>query len=686
MSRSLRVVLSLVAMLLISALASSAFRDQAPPPATTGTVTIIGSVVDASLAPLGGVAVALERDGRVVAKTVSASDGAFRFANIAPGAYRVKADLSGFPSFTRELRVPSNVATIQLPIVLSRPGDKDQQGSTNENVAVAGATGRGARAVPPAPPASAPASMPAPPPMQQTQGGQAGGGGRGGGYPMDKIEAPWPGTRYYPSPSGESYAHVDANRFHSTRNEPLSTFGADVDTASYSNIRRFLSSGQLPPSDAVRVEEIVNYFRFPYAAPTGGRPIGLTAEVGDCPWAPSHKLVLIGARARSSSAREIEGRNIVLLIDVSGSMAPAERLPLIRTALGMFVDTLSADDRIAIVTYAGSSGVALPSTPVRRRDEIQRAIANLSAGGSTNGGQGLILAYRLAREAYIPGGVNRVILATDGDFNVGITSQGDLFRLIEHERASGVFLSVFGVGSGNLKDSTMEMLADKGNGHYAYLDSLQEARRVLVRESNATLETVAKEVKFQVEFNPQTVAAWKQIGYENRQMAAQDFNNDRKDGGEMGAGHSVTALYEIVPAGVVEPDPERDGDRASVDPLKYQVSPQVIDAPRPRPQPQPDSSFAGELLTVKARYQHPEGERSDLISLPVRAGNRAQYLPIASAAAEFGLLLRDNVRDVRRWDALDARIDRLSVPGSMSSEVRELGELVAIARGLARLR
>ena len=353
MSRSLRVVFSLVAMLVISALVSSAFRDQTPAPATTGTVTIIGSVVDASLAPVGGVTVTLERDGRAVATTVSASDGAFRFANIAPGAYRVKAEVSGFPSFTRDLRVPSNVATIQLPIVLVRPEDKEKdQAGMSENVGVAGASrGGSARALPapapaaPPPPPAAPAI--AAPPVAQTgqqAGSGAGGVGRGGaaaggGYPMDRIEAPWPGTRYYPAPSGESYAHVDANRFHATRNEPLSTFGADVDTASYSNIRRFLSNGQLPPSDAVRVEEIVNYFRFPYAQPTGGRPIGLTAEVGDCPWAPSHKLVLIGARARSSSAREIEGRNIVLLIDVSGSMAPAERLPLIKTALGMFVDT-----------------------------------------------------------------------------------------------------------------------------------------------------------------------------------------------------------------------------------------------------------------------------------------------------------------------------------------------------------
>ena len=345
-----------------------------------------------------------------------------------------------------------------------------------------------------------------------TAGGRGGGGGMAAAQPYQ----PWPG---FPPP-GETYSQFEPNRFHATLDHPLSTFGADVDTASYSNIRRFLSSGQLPPSDAVRVEELVNYFRFGYAAPRDGRPIALTTEVGDCPWAPSHKLVLIGARAATPAPREITGRNIVLLLDVSGSMAPPERLPLIKTALGLFVDTLKPDDSIAIVTYAGTSGIALPPTPARRRDVIQRAIGELNAGGSTNGGQGLILAYRTAREAFIPGGVNRVILATDGDFNVGIVSQEDLLRLIERERDSGVFLSVFGVGSGNLKDATMEMLADRGNGHYAYLDSLQEARRVLIREGDATLENVAKDVKFQVEFNPAVVSAWKLLGYENRALAS----------------------------------------------------------------------------------------------------------------------------------------------------------------------
>src|SRR5262245_32379646 len=278
-------------------------------------------------------------------------------------------------------------------------------------------------------------------------------------------------------------------------------------------------------------------------------------------------------------------------------MAPAERLPLLQSAFQMFVDTLRPDDRVAIVTYAGTSGVALPSTSVRHRDEIQSAIARLRAGGSTNGGSGLITAYRVARDAFIPGGVNRAIPATDGDFNVGLVTQRDLFNLIERERESGVFLSVLGVGSGNLQDRTMEMLADRGNGHYAYLDSLQEARRVLVREGDSTLETVAKEVKFQVEFNPARVAAWKQIGYENRVMAARDFNDDRKDGGEVGAGHTVTVLYEVVPVGVAIPgNDDGSGVRPTVDPLRYQEQ----DGARVAAQPVlPPRAASDEWLTVK---------------------------------------------------------------------------------------
>jgi Ca-activated chloride channel family protein len=363
-------------------------------------------------------------------------------------------------------------------------------------------------------------------------------------------------------------------------------------------------------------------------------------------------------------------------------MAPPERLPLIKTALAMFADTLRPSDTLAIVTYAGNSGVALPATPARDRQTIQHAIASLNAGGSTNGAAGLVVAYQIARQAFVRGGVNRVILATDGDFNVGVTSHGDLLRLIETERQSGVFLSVLGVGSGNLKDATMEMLADKGNGNYAYLDSLQEARRVLIKEGDATLEAVAKDVKFQVEFNPAVVSKWKLIGYENRALAARDFNDDRKDAGEMGAGHTVTVLYEIIPVGVEHTIDDNDG-RPEVDPLRYQPNPR----PTPRPSPRPSTAdLSGEWFTVKARYKLPQSETSSLMTRAARMAGTTQNLALAAAVAEFGILLRDEPRDTERWDSLVYRLDRMAVPNALQAEIESFKELVATARGLARIR
>ncbi len=686
MSRRLNVLVLFICFM------AGASAAPAPQAAARGVVsqasgaTVSGSVVDASLSPLAGVVVTLERDGKVVAKATSGTDGLFSFANVAPGQYRVRADRAGFPTLIRDVRVPANASALQLPLVLSRPQDAMPDVKVEAAVTAAQRTQVGQAAAPPPPPAP---SMP-PPPGTVAMGG---GGGRGGGVAdraamppapeqrRERQDTAWSGYRY--RHSGERYAHVEPNRFQSAYQNPLSTFGADVDTASYTNVRRFLSQGQLPPRDAVRVEEFVNYFRFDYDLPRDGRPLAMTAEVADCPWAPGHRLVLIGARARASRPREIEGRNLVLLLDVSGSMAPAERLPLIKTALRMFVDTLRPDDRLAIVTYAGTSGVALPSTPMRRRDDVQRAIESLQAGGSTNGASGLVMAYRVAREAFIPGGVNRVILATDGDFNVGVTSHGDLLRLIERERESGVFLSVLGVGSGNLKDATMEMLANRGNGHYAYLDSLQEARRVLLREADGTIETVAKDVKFQVEFNPALVSAWKLIGYENRLLAAEDFNDDRKDGGEIGAGHTVTVLYEVVPVGVRTPDVSSD-DRPSVDPLRYQSEPERQAPPRPA-STAANPATAGEWLTVKARYKAPEGDRSDLITMPVRSGRTVRHLPFAAAVAEFGLLLRAGTYDDARWDRLMRRAEQVEPPPSVSAASGEsFRELVAIARSLQR--
>ncbi len=650
----------MLALFLLVAAPSGAPPDQKP------GVQISGTVVDGGLSPLAGVSITLERQALVVSRATSDADGQFVFRNVAPGDYRVRATHKNLPALARDLRVPAGVTTLKLPLVMGPMAAAADAVSEMEPVST--------------PPLSAPTG---PPPASQQAARVVGGvatAGAGRGASVGNLS---PGRRMdeavvHAQPyfgSGDRYASVDPNRFQSTREQPLSTFGADVDTASYANVRRFLSSGQLPPSDAVRVEELLNYFHPDYGQPRNGQPIALTTEVGPCPWAPSHRLVLVGARARRSAPQVREGRSIVLLLDVSGSMSSADRLPLIKTALGLFVDTLNPDDRIAIVTYAGSSGVALPSTPVRRRDVIQRAIARLGASGSTNGAQGIITAYRLAREAFIPGGVNRVMLATDGDFNVGITSEHDLVRLIERERESGVFLSIFGVGRGNLNDSALEKLANKGNGHYVYLDSLQEARRVLLHETDSTLETVAKDVKFQVEFNPATVASWKLIGYEDRLLADKDFNDDRKDGGEMGAGHTVTVLYEVVPVGAESSDP----GRPRVDPLKYQPNPVVIERPRVT------TGASGELLTVKARFKAPEGDVSDVIAQSVRAGERVRHLPFVSAVAEFGLMLRRGTYDSERWDGLARRVNALTVSSALANDKADFGELVETARGLAQL-
>jgi Ca-activated chloride channel family protein len=439
-----------------------------------------------------------------------------------------------------------------------------------------------------------------------------------------------PGWPVYPSRdfNTATYDRIDDNSFRRAAQDPLSTFSIDVDTASYANVRRFLNGGSLPPRDAVRIEELINYFRFDYPRAPTDVPFSVHTEIAACPWNPKHRLALIGLQARPLEAEPVPARNLVFLLDVSGSMMPANRLPLIRTAMRMLVDTLDERDRIAIVVYAGASGLVLPSTSGSEKEKIHQAIASLEAGGSTNGAAGITLAYKVAQDQFVTGGINRVILATDGDFNVGVTNQGDLTRLIEEKRASGIFLSVLGVGDDNLKDSTMEKLADRGNGNYAYLDSLHEARKVLVREAGATLVTVAKDVKIQVEFNPANVAAYRLIGYENRLLRNQDFNDDKKDAGEIGAGHTVTALYEIVPPGA-------DVDVPSVDPLKYQ---------EPSTQKTASTASRDELMTVKLRYKAPDGDDSRLISVPVKnhTSELSQNVGFAAAVAEFGMLLRQS--------------------------------------------
>jgi Ca-activated chloride channel family protein len=428
----------------------------------------------------------------------------------------------------------------------------------------------------------------------------------------------------------ESYDRVDENAFLDVRQSPLSTFSIDVDTASYANVRRFLSGGSLPPKDAVRIEELVSYFAYQYSPPTDETPFAVHTEVARCPWQQAHRLLRIALKGRELDLSNRPSSNLVFLIDVSGSMDDPTKLPLLKSALHLLVDKLDENDRVAIAVYAGSAGLVLPSTSGLYKERILAWLDQLQAGGSTNGGSGIQLAYNVAREKFIKGGTNRVILCTDGDFNVGTTDQGSLTRLIEEQAKSGVFLSVLGFGSGNLKDSTMEKLADRGNGNYAYIDTLNEARKVLVEQLGGTLVTIAKDVKLQLEFNPSHVAAYRLIGYENRLLQAEGFHNDKKDAGEIGAGHTVTAFYEFVPVGG---DAESAG---TVDDLKYQRSGDPTDA-----------AASDELLTLKLRYKEPEGDTSKLIESVVKDSDQpyaraSEDFRFTAAVAGFGLLLRDS--------------------------------------------
>ncbi|HEY8563092.1 MAG TPA: VWA domain-containing protein [Pyrinomonadaceae bacterium] len=429
-------------------------------------------------------------------------------------------------------------------------------------------------------------------------------------------------------PGGERYAENAENPFLETARAPLSTFSIDVDTASYSNVRRFLNDGALPPKDAVRIEEMINYFEYDYPQPAGDLPFSVNTEVAACPWNAKHKIVQIGLQGRKVSLDNVPASNLVFLIDVSGSMASPDKLPLLKQGFRTMVKQLSPKDRVAIVVYAGASGLALPSTSAAYQNDIIAALDNLEAGGSTDGGQGIRLAYQVAQENFIANGNNRVILATDGDFNVGLTNDGELVSLIEQKRRGNVFLSVLGFGSGNLNDSMMEKLADKGNGNYAYIDTQDEARKALGEQVAGTLYTIAKDVKIQVEFNPAKVAGYRLIGYENRLLADKDFNDDRKDAGEIGAGHSVTALYEVVPAGQKIENP-------GVDELRYsRVEPSA-------------TQFDAELLTVKLRYKEPAGDESKLLSTGLldrdnAFENASENLRFASAVAGFGMILRDS--------------------------------------------
>jgi Ca-activated chloride channel family protein len=467
--------------------------------------------------------------------------------------------------------------------------------------------------------------------------------------------------------SSEEYSRIVDNPFLAALRDPLSTFSIDVDTAAYANMRRFIHEGSLPPADAVRIEEMVNYFRYEYAQPVGDAPFSVAMEVHAAPWEPKHRLLRIGLQGKEIDVSEAPPANLVFLIDVSGSMSSEDRLPLVKKSLTMLAENLRAHDKVSMVVYAGKSGLVLPPTGGDKKEAILEALNRLSSGGSTNGAQGIELAYRTAAESFVQGGVNRVILCTDGDFNVGVSSEGELTRLIEEKRKTGVFLSVLGFGRGNYADARMQALADKGNGNASYIDSLQEAKKVLVEQATGTLITIAKDVKIQVEFNPGKVAAYRLIGYENRMLAAQDFNDDKKDAGEIGAGHQVTALYEIVPAGEAVP-------AADVDELRYQKPPQPVAGANP-----------DEMCTVKLRYKAPDGDVSRKVEFPFADPGRIDATPefdFAASVAMVGMLLRDSeYKGQSKWE-LAVELAKGGLGNDKEGWRKEFVELVEKAKGI----
>jgi Ca-activated chloride channel family protein len=427
----------------------------------------------------------------------------------------------------------------------------------------------------------------------------------------------------------EEYDHISENEFKGVKDNPLSTFSIDVDTASYANVRRYVTGSQLPPRDSVRIEEMINYFDYDYPQPRGEHPFSITTEISACPWNSDNRLIHIGLQGKSLDFENLKPCNLVLLVDSSGSMSDPNKLPLLKQSLKMLLKELSAKDRIAIVAYAGSAGLVLPSTPASRADVIINALESLNAGGSTAGGEGIVLAYQVAKQNLIREGNNRVILCTDGDFNVGTSSTGDLVRLIEEKRKDDIYLTICGFGMGNYKDGRMEQISNAGNGNYFYIDSIREAQKVFVKQMRANMYTIAKDVKIQIEFNPAVVKSYRLVGYENRILAKEDFNDDKKDAGELGAGHTVTALYEIVPAGT-------KGDAPSVDPLKYQTT-----------SVKPDAARSDEIMTLKLRYKPIKEDTSRLITVPVKDSGMklektSDNFRFSAAVAGYGMILRDS--------------------------------------------
>ncbi len=533
------------------------------------------------------------------AKKITDQNGYFIFENLAFGSYKVKAELPGTKSMVLRVELSSKKKDATLIFKLEILPALTENEEVLKDKAVASAV----------------------------VGGVRGEAKRQALYQMSPSEAYPPS--HFSQFNTEEYDRIYENIFLEALKNPLSTFSIDVDTASYANIRRFINDNQYPYKDAVRIEEMINYFSYDYPLPTNKHPFSIYTEIADCPWNLDHRLIHIGLQGKMLESKQLPPSNLVFLLDVSGSMEPPEKLPLLKKAFKLLINELGEKDRVSIVVYAGAAGLVLPSTPANQKDKILAALDRLSAGGSTAGGAGIQLAYKVAWENFIPEGNNRIILATDGDFNIGVSSTSELVRMIEEKRKKGIFLTILGFGMGNYKDGRMEQIADKGNGNYHYIDNLLEAKKVFVNDMRGTLFTIAKDVKIQVEFNPAKVKAYRLIGYENRMLKKEDFDDDTKDAGELGAGHTVTALYEIIPYGSEEEVPV-------VGDLKYQVV--KID---------PKAYKTKEILTVKLRYKNPDGEKSQLIEMPLADHNIAiakvsETFKFSAAVAEFGMLLRDS--------------------------------------------
>lgn len=535
--------------------------------------------------------VSLFKDGNLVTSLKTGTNGTFLFPNVKPGKYSVKAAKTGYKNYTGQVfdfkTGDSKILSITLKQeIIEQQAEEiktkvEKEVSMNRNAAGCAKT------------------------MDMAYGYAP--------VSSDYIEI---------EHNTEAYDKITENSFKDALTNPLSTFSADVDRASYSNVRRFLNSNQMPYKDAVRIEEMVNYFDYNYPQPTNGDPFSINMEIGKCPWNEKHDIVMIGLQGENIAATKIPPSNLTFLLDVSGSMSDQNKLPLLKQAFKILVNNLRDEDKVAIVVYAGAAGCVLESTPGSQKEKINAALDQLQSGGSTAGGEGINLAYKIAKENYIQNGNNRVILATDGDFNVGSSSDGEMTRLIEEKRKDGVFLSILGFGMGNYKDSKMEKIADAGNGNNYYIDNIMEAKKVFGKELWGTLYTIAKDVKIQVEFNPNKVKGYRLIGYENRLLNKEDFNDDKKDAGEIGCGHTVTALYEIIPAG-------SDEKIDNTDPLEYQQS-KVINS--------------SDIMTVKLRYKKPDEDVSKLIVQKIKEGDRksknTENFTFATAVAEFGMLLR----------------------------------------------